>query len=285
MSIYVRPDLEGMTVAAIREFCREHKIKGYSRYSRKASLIEFVETAMLEKFLEEDLLEGPTEELEGDRAEESFEAIGTSEYVPCPFCESAKAAGKFCDWCDGTGMALSPFTTQGEPQCDSNPEVEGMFHLESEVSERQCDRNPEVEGMFHLESEVSEPQCDRNPEVEGMFHLEEQVSEPQCDRNPEAEKFFRLEEQVSEPQCDCNPEVEGMFHLEEQVSEPQCDRNSQLAPPEPEIKRRLGESGKSLSVFKNRVESRCSCRVGYGVLITCGCQRAITMAGGRRDGI
>ncbi len=155
MSIYVRPDLEGMTVVAIREFCREHKITGYSRYTRKASLIEFVEAAMLEKFLEEDLLEGPTEELEGDRAEESFEEIGTSEYVPCPFCESAQAAGKFCDWCNGTGIALSPFTTQGEPQCDRNPEVEGMFHLESEVSEQECDRNPEVEGMFHLESEVS----------------------------------------------------------------------------------------------------------------------------------
>lgn len=84
MNPYVRPDLEGMTVAAIKAFCRDREITGYSRYTRKSQLIQYVESVLdsIEVFLEEDLLEGPTLERDGDRPE-SFPTANRSVQI-CP---------------------------------------------------------------------------------------------------------------------------------------------------------------------------------------------------------
>lgn len=84
MSTYSRPELEGMTVTAIKQFCRDREITGYSRYTRKADLIEYVYSVLdsIAAFLEEDLLEAPTEDLDGDRPQSSPVAIATEEIHP-----------------------------------------------------------------------------------------------------------------------------------------------------------------------------------------------------------
>ncbi|MCT7980872.1 Rho termination factor N-terminal domain-containing protein [Laspinema olomoucense] len=84
MSTYSRPNLEAMTVEAIKQFCRDREITGYSRYTRKSDLIAYVESVLdsIDAFLEENLLEAPTEELEGDRAESSPDAIASTQIHP-----------------------------------------------------------------------------------------------------------------------------------------------------------------------------------------------------------
>lgn len=84
MSTYSRPQLEGMTVAAIKEFCRAREITGYSRYTRKSDLIEYVYSVLdsIEEMLEEDLLEAPTEDLDGDRTQSSPGAIASTQIYP-----------------------------------------------------------------------------------------------------------------------------------------------------------------------------------------------------------
>lgn len=84
MSTYCRPELEGLTVAAIKQFCRDNEITGYSRYTRKTDLVEYVYSVLdsIETMMEENLLEAPTEELEGDRTESSLEAIASDQIYP-----------------------------------------------------------------------------------------------------------------------------------------------------------------------------------------------------------
>jgi hypothetical protein len=84
MSTYSRPELEGMTIAAIKQFCRDREITGYSRYTRKSDLIAYVYSVLdsIDAFLEENLLEAPTEELGGDRTESSPEAIASTQIDP-----------------------------------------------------------------------------------------------------------------------------------------------------------------------------------------------------------
>ncbi|MCT7958734.1 hypothetical protein [Laspinema palackyanum] len=84
MSTYSRPELQGMTIAAIKQFCRDNEITGYSRYTRKTDLIAYVYSVLdsIESMMEENLLEAPTEELDGDRAETSPEAIASTQIHP-----------------------------------------------------------------------------------------------------------------------------------------------------------------------------------------------------------
>ncbi|MCT7954638.1 hypothetical protein [Laspinema palackyanum] len=86
MSTYSRPQLEGMTVVAIKQFCRDRDITGYSRYTRKTDLIAYVHSVLdsIEAMMEENLLEAPTEELGGDRTESSPTAIASDEISPDP---------------------------------------------------------------------------------------------------------------------------------------------------------------------------------------------------------
>lgn len=84
MSTVMRPILGEMTVSEIRQYCRDHEIKGHSRYTRRAQLVEFVESYLdeLDSLLEMDLLEADRSATDGTEDQISPEAIASSQISP-----------------------------------------------------------------------------------------------------------------------------------------------------------------------------------------------------------
>lgn len=74
MSVSPRLDLASMTIAAIRQFCRDYEIAGHSRYTKKADLIAYVDSVLdsIDEFSEDESTEAPT----------STDAIASNEIHP-----------------------------------------------------------------------------------------------------------------------------------------------------------------------------------------------------------
>ncbi len=174
MSRYSRPELEGMTVAAIKQFCRDREITGYSRYTRKSDLIAYVYSVLdsIAAILEEDLLEAPTEDLDGDRAESSPVAIASTQIDPdlYPISQINPDPSQVSQTAGKTDLYESPIVIPASSQSYPNG-VPGLSREGPPVIPRvSCEYPANILGLCtHHSPGINRASCENDPGIIDLY--------------------------------------------------------------------------------------------------------------------